>query len=194
MIDSHWSGDIDCVPVEPFLCSIVYRYVAQAAVVRDPVPAVGMERSVTTRSGSVGPSRVNSQQWRNGALSKKDKVPKADHFAGANDLQAADGSFAVDLSEFQYAMSTLSSRFDDFADEVNSSPELAGVLPAGTGPVADVLGTAFGHRLSSEGGMDYAVRVNLDQLTQILDALQTTMNNYTRVEQEAAGTIAGEQS
>ncbi len=141
----------------------------------------------------MGTSRVNSQQRKVGALSKKDKVPKADHFAGANDLRAANGSFAVDLTEFQQAMSALSNRFDDLAKEVNSSPELAGVLPAGTGPVADVVGTAFRHRLGSDGGMDYAVRVNLDQLNQILNALRTTMNNYTRVEQEASGTIAGEQ-
>jgi hypothetical protein len=159
---------------------------ARPGVVRDPVPAIGMERSVMTRSGS-----VNSQR-KNGALSKKDKVPKATHFAGANDLQAASGAFSVELNEFQQAMTALSNRFDDFTKEVDSLPELAGTLPAGTGPVADVLGPAFRHRLGSGGGMDYAVRVNLAQLNQILDALRTTMNNYTRVEQETTGAIAGE--
>jgi hypothetical protein len=152
-----------------------------------------MERSVTTRSGSVGPSRVNNQR-KIGALSKKDKVPKVTHFAGSEDLRAANGTFNVDLNEFQQAMSALSKRFDDLTQEVNSLPELAGVLPAGTGPVADVLGPAFRHRLGSTSGMDYAVRANLDQLNQILDALQTTMNNYTRADQGAADAIAGEQS
>jgi hypothetical protein len=142
----------------------------------------------------VSPPQANRQhQRKTGALSKKDKVPKATHFAGANDLQAAHGTFEVDLAEFQNAMSTLNGRFGELAQEVNSSPELAGALPAGTGPVGDTLGPAFGHRLGSDGGMDYAVRMNLDQLNQILDALQTTMNNYTRVEQETTGAIAGEQ-
>jgi hypothetical protein len=140
----------------------------------------------------VSPSGVNNQR-KHGALSKKDKVPKATHFTGANDLRAANGSFSVELAAFQTAMSKLASRFDDFTAEVNSSPELAAALPAGSGPVADTLGPAFRHRLGPDGGMDYAIRANLDQLTKILDALRTTMDNYTRVEQETTDAIVGEQ-
>jgi uncharacterized protein YukE len=135
---------------------------------------------------------VNNQR-KHGALSKKDKVPKAAHFTGAGDLRAANGSFSVELEAFQAAMSKLANRFDDFTDEVNSAPELAAALPAGSGPVADTLGPAFRHRLGSDGGMDYAIRVNMDQLNKILDALRTTMDNYTRVEQETTDAIAGGQ-
>jgi hypothetical protein len=47
--------------------------------------------------------------------------------------------------------------------------------------------------MGADGGMDYAVRANLDQLDQILNALRTTMDNYTRLEQDATSRFTGEQ-
>lgn len=132
-------------------------------------------------------------QRKVGALTKKDKAPKAAHFAGPSDLPVASGVFAANLSEFEVAVRNLTQRFDDFTREVNSSPELAGALPAGAGPVAAVLGPAFRHRMGADGGMDYAIRANLGQLDQILNALRTTMDNYKRVEQDATSGITGEQ-
>lgn len=148
------------------------------------------------------PLRVNSQgaeqyvhqhhprdEREIGELTKKDKAPKAGHFDGASGLQAAGGTFALQLDELRSAIQNLGRRFDQFTEQMNSSPELAGALPAGTGPVADILAPAFRHRMGSDGGMDWAVRASLEHLSAMLDRLQTTATSYEQVEQDNASAM-----
>lgn len=122
-------------------------------------------------------------------LGRHPKGPKAGHFADG-DLRSAGGdSFAVDMAEFQAALTKLSDHCEALAEKVNSAAGLTSDLPDGTGPVASVVGHTFNHRLGSDGGVHYAVRTNLEQMLHILDGLTQTRTNYQQAEDATMNAI-----
>lgn len=119
------------------------------------------------------------------AIGRHQHKPKAHHYTGAGDLHSGGGSaFSVDLGEFNLALAQLVSQCEAFAEKVNSAADLATDLPDGGGPVAQIVGHAFNHRLGPDGGVHYAVRTNLDQLTNILEGLRATATSYQQAEAE----------
>lgn len=112
--------------------------------------------------------------------------PKVDHYRETGGLHSGGGgSFAVDLAEFEAALTSLGKQCETFTEKVAKAADLTSALPDGAGPVASVVGHAFNHRLGPDGGVHYAMRTNLEQLQHILAALRTTAANYQEAEQQA---------
>lgn len=128
-----------------------------------------------------------------GGLGHHRKTPKAHHYRDSHDPHAVGGAgFQVDMAEFTAAMRKLTHHYEAMLKQLEKTEELAGALPDGTGPVAEIVGHAFHHRLGSEGGMRYAVRTHLRHVTQIVTALEQTAANYQRVEDEMTQAAAAE--
>jgi hypothetical protein len=137
------------------------------------------------RSGRAELELSRKHSMRTGELGHHPKAPHIQHFS-ADGLQSATGStFEVDLQAFELALKKLTDHSNEYIARVNKAAELATSLPDGSGPVAEVVGKAFAHRLGSGGGVHYAVRTTLEQLNQIVAGLSQTANNYTSAEQEA---------
>jgi hypothetical protein len=124
-------------------------------------------------------------------LGKHPKGPKAGHFADGDLRSGGGGSFAVDMTEFQAALTRLTEHCEALTRKVDSAAGLTSDLPDGTGPVASVVGHTFNHRLGSDGGMHYAVRTNLEQMLHILDGLTQTRTNYQQAEDATTDAITG---
>jgi uncharacterized protein YukE len=118
-----------------------------------------------------------------GGLGRDRKTPKAHHFRDTHDPHVvAGGGFHVDLTEFNSAMARLNSHYKEIVEQLERAVALDGSLPDGAGPVSEIVGHAFTHRLGSDGGMRYAVRTYLQHVTQIVNGLNATAANYRQVE------------
>jgi uncharacterized protein YukE len=102
----------------------------------------------------------------------------------------AGAGFHVDMDEFTTAMAKLADQYEAMVRQLERTTELDAALPDGSGPVAEIVGHAFHHRLGSDGGMRYAVRTYLDHVTRIVDALNETAANYQRVEDDMTQAVA----
>jgi hypothetical protein len=120
-------------------------------------------------------------------LTKHDHAPKAEHYQTGGTLQAAvgNGTFTVDLAEFEALLQNLGQQCDDFAAHVGRSADLTSPLPDGSGPVAETVGAQFTHRLGSSGGMHYVMTRNLESLSDITQTLRTMMTRYQQSEAAA---------
>lgn len=120
------------------------------------------------------------------ALSPGDRAPTAVDYNGSGGLRPADGSvLSVDLGEFDNALSNLRQLCTNFTNNVSQAKTLATKLRDGFGPVADVVGNAFNHRLGTTGGMPYVVSANSSLYDQIVTVLQDIANQYQQSEDEA---------
>jgi hypothetical protein len=135
-------------------------------------------RRVERESPHHDPSKV-------GGLGHDRTAPKVHHYRDTHDphVVAGDG-FHVDLAEFTTAMAKLGHHYDAMLRQLERATALEGTLPDGSGPVADVVGNAFHHRLGPDGGMRYAVRTYLDHVTRIVDGLNETAARYQQVEDQ----------
>lgn len=120
-----------------------------------------------------------------GGLGHDRKTPKAHHYRDTRDPHAVGGGgFQVDMAEFNQAMATLTKHYEAMLRQLDRVSALDGSLPDGAGPVAQIVGHAFNHRLGSDGGMHYAVRTYLGHIQQIVRSLNETAANYQQVEDE----------
>jgi tetrahydromethanopterin S-methyltransferase subunit B len=118
-------------------------------------------------------------------------TPKVHHFKDTHDPHVvAGGGFHVDMTEFTEAMRKLAHQYEAMLRQLEGSTELDGSLPDGAGPVSEIVGHAFNHRLGSDGGMRYAVRTYLNHVTRIVDALNATAANYQQVEDAMTQAVA----
>lgn len=126
-----------------------------------------------------------------GGLGRDRKTPKAHHFRNTHDPHVVgDAGFHVDMAEFDTAMGKLTRYYEAMLDQLDRATALDAALPDGAGPVAEIVGHAFNHRLGSDGGMRYAVRTYLNHVTQIVEALNQTAATYRQVEEQITRAVA----
>lgn len=121
-----------------------------------------------------------------GTLGHNRHTPTARHFGGNGNLATTNGNaFAVDPTEFATALNRIADVCKSLIEHASTAAGLATDLPDGTGPVADVVGHSFNHRLSASGGMHYVTNTISTQGEEILKGLIETINNYQNAEQAA---------
>ncbi|HKN96830.1 MAG TPA: hypothetical protein VJX10_06930 [Pseudonocardiaceae bacterium] len=126
-----------------------------------------------------------------GGLGHHRGTPKVHHFKDTHDPHVVAGAgFHVDMDEFTSAMAKLTQQYDAMVRQLERTTELDASLPDGAGPVAEIVGHAFHHRLGSDGGMRYAVRTYLEHVTRIVTALNETAANYRQVEADMTQAVA----
>jgi hypothetical protein len=116
-------------------------------------------------------------------LGRDRRTPKAHHYRDTHDPHVVAGAgFQVDMTEFSAAMAKLSQLYQAMVNQLDRATALDASLPDGAGPVAEIVGHAFNHRLGPDGGMRYAVRTYLNHVTQIVEGLNRTAAGYQQVE------------
>jgi hypothetical protein len=125
------------------------------------------------------------------SLGHKRHTPAAHHFGGDGELDTANGTaFAVDPTEFSVALEQIRAVCDSLVKHASTAAGLATDLPDGSGPVADIIGRAFDHRLGASGGMHYVTDTISRHGREILTGLTETITNYQQAEQAAVDAVA----
>lgn len=131
------------------------------------------------RASARDPKNVN-------ALSPGHQPPKRLHYDRSVDLQVADAEgLSVDPSEFTAALKAIQALCDDFKKHAYEAANLATRLHDGFGPVADVVGNAFEHRLGPSGGVGFVTSTGSDHFDEIANTLQDIINSYLQGEEDA---------
>jgi hypothetical protein len=113
-------------------------------------------------------------------------TPTVHHFGGGGNLDTASTTaFAVDTTEFATVLTQIAGVCKSLIEHASTAAGLATELPDGTGPVADIVGQAFNHRLGKSGGMHYVTDTISEHGKEILDGLTKTIDNYVQAEQAA---------
>lgn len=89
----------------------------------------------------------------------------------------------VDAGELVTALTGLTHILDGFDPNAPETHGLSVPVPAGTGPVGQVLGHAFNHRLSATGGAVYVARTHHRMLGGVVASLSTTTRRYLDTEE-----------
>lgn len=107
------------------------------------------------------------------------------------DLQVADvPGVSVNVSEFNAALKAIQDLCDEFMQNAQHAAGLTTRLHDGFGPVAEAVGNAFEHRLSSSGGAPYAISTGSGLFDQIASTLQGIITGYQQGEDAAFGAIS----
>lgn len=92
---------------------------------------------------------------------------------------------SVNTSEFNAALKAIQDLCDDFKKHAHEAANLATKLHDGFGPVADVAGKVFEHRLDTSGGVGFAASMSSAHFDEMTNTLYDIISSYQQGEDEA---------